>query len=300
MNKSNNIQIYVAYHNDDLIDEYELNTLDNNIYLPLNTSMHYGDLHFYLNENVSHYYVLKNKPECDVIGFCHYRRYFDLTNINFDNVVNKNKIVVIYSGESVKSYLCGFCYTLEDAFKNKLIGFLRDNNVKLIKPYDYYEQDREFSICACSMYVAKRETALYIEKVIFDFLKFICGDFENDITVFDKFSNRYERHIAYALEQIRGFLLCNIDYKSSKVEHHIKNKNYIYTLKVGDENEIRYVQKLYKIKLKEGINLFYVIKNDINIENFYDLDFKYLYNFVEIVNNINEIERLDNNIYIEV
>ena len=123
---------------------------------------------------------------------------------------------------------------------------------------------------------------------------------ENEVNVFEKFSNRYERHIAYALEQIRGFLLCNIDYKNSKVEHHIKNKNYIYTLNVGDENEIRYVQKLYKSKLKEGINRFYVVKNDIHVENFYDLDFLYFYNFVEIVNNVNEIEHLDNNIYIEV
>lgn len=88
------IKIWCSYHNDNLIQEYKLDELSNDYELFNTNNLHISNeninhLNKYLNEYCTLYYVWKNNIKSDIIGFCHYRRKFNVIDFNR---INNNEI----------------------------------------------------------------------------------------------------------------------------------------------------------------------------------------------------------------
>lgn len=77
-----------------------------------------SDKNPYYSEMTAQYWAWKNVHDCEYIGFCHYRRYFeiDFTNENVDKIFNDNSTDVIVVGpilriegryHYLKNYVCG-------------------------------------------------------------------------------------------------------------------------------------------------------------------------------------------------
>ena len=76
------LTIWCTYHNDQIIDEYNLNYIPSYIKLfntnDLNvTGEHINHLCQHLCEICTIYYVWKNQIYSKYVGFCHYRRFYD-------------------------------------------------------------------------------------------------------------------------------------------------------------------------------------------------------------------------------
>ena len=155
------IKIYCSYHSDDIFKTYKLNDINEKI-IPFDLRM--NDMHHYINESFCNYYIYKNNIKSDIVGFCHYRRHFDLSNINFNDIINNNKIIccTIFGSFYFSSFndLFEQCDTLSYKLKDKkngFIEFLRENNITLQHDYDYYKH-HDFRASVCNMYIARYDT----------------------------------------------------------------------------------------------------------------------------------------------
>ena len=289
--------IWVSYHNNDLYNIYKLDELDKNIYIPYDvTSFSEPELHKYFSEFTTMYYVYKNNIKSDIIGFCHYRRYFDLSTINFEDIYNNNEIYVIN-----EKYIFGLnldhknkrwpmCpHTYSNIIYNTYLNFLEENNVPLKNPYKYYENNF-FFVPQCGLYLLRYDTFLYLSNIIFNYFnEIICTNFMNNYDVIYSQKNPNKRICAYVFEQLFGFLMYNNNYNNCIVKPNIINHTYVYELKTGNKNEIEHIKKMYFAYLKTGFKEFYVIKNGINVQDWFNLDIEYFFYYIKIINSFNEI-----------
>ena len=290
-----NINIWVSYHSNEIYDKYKLNELDTSIYKSFNTSEHYPLLHSYFNEFITMYHVYKNDIKSDIVGFCHYRRYFDLSTIDFNDVYDNDKIICKMGWDYLLDHNkqeWPLCRTLSKIVYNTYLQYFKTHNIKLKYEYDYYLSN-PIDIAGSGMFICRYDTFYNMMNDFFNYFNEIFPNWENDhniiCNVFDVNKNELNwRMPSYAFEQLIGFLLRN--YNDHIVEFNNINHIYAYKLKTGEFDEIEHIKQLYYIYLKNGINCFYIIQNNINVNDWHTLNHKYMFEYINIINNENEIE----------
>ena len=289
------ITIWCSYHDNNLINEYKLNELNTNIYKLYNTTLfEQHNLNKYFSEFTTMYNVWKNNIKSDVIGFCHYRRYFDLSTINFEDIYNNNEIYGIdeHSGGYTlnnENKEWPFCSNYENIIYNTFLHFLKEYNVPLKQSYEYYYNNFFYQF-GCGLYLLKYDTFYYLANIFFNYLNtIIFPNFINDYNViYNKESPN--RNFGYVIEQLFGFLIRNNNYNNSIIKSNKINHTYAYKLKTGNIKEIEYIKNLYITNLKTGFKKFYIISNNINVKDWELLNNDYFYNYIKIIKYENEIE----------
>lgn len=287
--------IWCSYHDDNFINEYKLNELDQNIYKLYNVnSFEQPNLNKYFSEFTTVYNVYKNNIKSDIIGFCHYRRYFDLSTINFEDIYNKNEIYGVEEhsggyGLDHENKEWPFCPKHGKIVYNTFLKFLEKNNVPLKESYEYYYHNL-FSQFGHCLYLLRYDTFYYLADIFFKYLNtYIFPNFINDYNVIYSNENP-DRNFGYTIEQLLGFLIRNNNYNNSIIKCNISNHIYAYKLKSGDTKEINYIKNLYISNLKTGFKKFYIITNNINVNDWELLNEKYYYLYIEFIKYENEIK----------
>jgi len=289
------ITIWCSYHNNEQIQDYKLNELNQNIYKLYDTTS-FSDPNFnkYFSEFTTMYNVWKNNIKSDVIGFCHYRRFFDLSTVNFNEIYNKNEIYGIDElsggyGLDNKNKEWPFCREYSNIVYDTFLDFLKEKNVPLKKSYEYYKTNL-FCIYGGGCYLLRYDTFYYLADVLFNYLnEILFKNFINDHNVIYN-NQRPDRTVGYIMEQLFGFLIRNNNYNNSVIKSNIINHAFTYILKTGDLKEIDYLKKLYISNIKIGFKKFYVVTNNIVVNNWNLLDQMYLFNYIKIVNSLNDIK----------
>lgn len=108
------VNVYVCFHNKNLIEVIKKNIKNNEIYVPLligtNGKDNYGFysddsgdnisyMNFQFSELTGLYWMSKNS-DADIIGLCHYRRYF-INQTFFGRLLNKEDILNMLQGSDI-------------------------------------------------------------------------------------------------------------------------------------------------------------------------------------------------------
>ena len=289
-----NVTIWVSYHSNEIYNKYKLNELDTSIYKLFNTSEYYPALHKYFAEFINLYHVYKNNIKSDVIGFCHYRRYFDLSTIDFNDVYDNNKLIYykdIYYWD-LNGLSEAFPKFKDISFFKLFLNYLNENNIKLKHSINYYNHNK-ISIVQTPIIICKYNTFLYVAKILFDYVNYIFPNWENnDFLIVNYFKND-PRIFSLILEQLFGFLCANIEYNNILLERNKKLNNYLTILNTLNNNEINCVKNIYINKLLEGFEYFYVLNNtNFNLDEiFHGCEFNRRQ--FKIINSIDEIKNIN-------
>ena len=121
----------------------------------------------------------------------------------------------------------------------------------------------------------------YLNEILFP-------NFINDYNVIYN-KEKPNRNFSYALEQLFGFLIRNNNYNNSIIKYNKINHIYAYELKTGDLEEFYYIKNLYNSNLKTGFKKFYIITNNIIVNDWQLLNEKYYFYHIEIINSFDKI-----------
>lgn len=214
----NNYTIWCTYHKPEFINEYNLKETDNfKLFYTLanykGISLNYAQLYF--NEWVTQYYVWKNQIKSDYVGFCHYRRKFDVDE-NIENILKSNDIYM-YEYELVPQPLY---YHFENLGLGYSINILLDAFIKLnyynkFDNYKKYLMDKNAHCGWKELYICKWD--IFNEMMIFinNFIKFIMKTnnelYEIDINEYNNVSNELN-NINYNMFKNYHILINDFDY----------------------------------------------------------------------------------------
>jgi len=238
-----NYKIYCTYHDENLVNEYDLKETDNfKLFYTKNSELNGYSLNYvqlYLNEWVTQYYIWKNNIKSDYVGFCHYRRIIEvnedvLNELNKNGIYSKEKNIVpqplyFHFGNT------GLAYTINVL----LLSFIYNKYKNFINIFYNYINDDKVYFSYRELYICKWEYFCEMTSFINDFILFIFDNKYNNlydipINEYDikttelnntnwelfEFYHRndnvdirklpffgYPRNIAYAIEHIIGIYL---------------------------------------------------------------------------------------------
>ena len=194
------LTIYTVYHDDKLINEYNLNEDKHHKLFGTHKNMP-GDSINYLqkivNEGAAIYYVCKNNLKSDYVGFEHYRRRFIINDIK---ELNSDTCYVAYLDDNGPYY----CDEFEMEFK--ILFSLLDKNY-----YNYFMFNKkiigsELFIMFWNNYVKMCE---FIFDIMFKFDKLLGGnmDIENYKRIYNEDMYKARWHILERL--ISAYIILN-------------------------------------------------------------------------------------------
>lgn len=277
-NINNNLTIWCMYHNDNIIDDYNLHQLPSYYkLLNLNDLQMDGDNINYLNpflcELCGYYYVWKNNIKSNYVGFCHYRRlYLDLKlemlekygytyYSTFLGIIKDN----FGNDGTVKNRFYDLYKYLEslNIFDNDNLHDIFYSNVDLLGPWKI----------SC---ILKWEHFVHICELVFGFLEYIMPDYRNE--------NIYDNGRMTAFEfEIFFYIIVGIYFNNINVYNDdplMPNK--ILVLNDGNHNK-NDINTFIRKNTKCGVPI-YLLDKKILHEDIYFVE------NVSIVNNVNEIE----------
>ena len=212
------IIIYILTYDKKITQEY-----DNEIYKPLvcgavslkethdylcdNTGENISDLNKYYAEVSGEYWAWKNS-DADIIGFCHYRRWF-VKNFKFDKLTKKDILETLKTYDIILPLKRKFVNTQYESKKNNPnpeydVKF--DDYYKIEKVLNKYYPDYEpyyknvmngHYIYSNNMFICKRELANEYFEWLFDVLKIL----ENEIDL-NEYSHRDTRVFGFISERL--------------------------------------------------------------------------------------------------
>ena len=212
MVNENDITIYCMYHNDNIINDYNLDKLPSYYkLLNLNDTNIEGDninyLNRYLCELCGYYYIWKNNVYSPYVGFCHYRRLY--VSLGLDNLENYG--VQYYSNiETYLKYKLSTYFNYDNNF-NKLYKYLINKGFDKNILYTYFYEDNIF-YCPWKMsYILKWEHFIKVCELVFGFLEYIEPEYKN-------VNIHHSRKIAWQFELYFGIIV-NLYFNHLKLDH---------------------------------------------------------------------------------
>lgn len=206
-----NYKIYTTYHDDSLIEQYDLNNDEHHIMFPTHKSIsgnNINNVSKYFNEFSTMYYVWKNNKYCDFIGFEHYRRKFDINRI--PNLNNDEVYVRIYEQHNNNVLNDDKKWLLDLTYYEKNIKKLYGENNKYID-YMYNCHNIVWDMCYIMLYDKFCEMMKFIWE--------LCEMFDNDINAnynYDNYLKFYNNNTYFCrghiLERLVSmWIICNYD-----------------------------------------------------------------------------------------
>ena len=271
------------YHNDKIIDEYNLSNLPS-YYKLLNlsdTNIEGDNINYlnpYLCELCGYYYIWKNNIYSPYVGFCHYRRLY--VDLGLDNLEKYEVYYPIENSIKIQDYYKDELLNENDNL-DKLYEYLctlkQFNNDEL---YNLFYNDKQLNTPWKISGIFKWEHFIKICEIIFGFLEYISPNYK-DIDI----HKDYYRKLAWQFELYFGIIV-GIYFNNIKMIPNYINFN---TIILSQSNNINNIVKFAKNNCKCG-SLMYIISDKFTQD---DLD-KY-YENLYIINNINEIPEYLNN-----
>lgn len=172
--------IYCVYHDKNFIKDYKLNKIDKDLYTLYYTKDNHKNsldiIQQYICEFTAQYYVLKNNIKSDYVGFCHYRRVFNM-DINTFMKTNANA-AGFYVGESNWSDF--ELYRFENFLKDDLIEYIKLNYKKQDRIYKYFITNKKDFVkyYVNEIYLCKWEYFEEIVGFISGFIEYIDKKYE--------------------------------------------------------------------------------------------------------------------------
>ena len=254
------LKIWCTYHDDKLLNEYDLHNTKN-IQLFNTDKMDLKEdninyLHDYLSEMSTYYYVWKNQIKTDYVGFCQYRRYF--INIKYDqlekngiqaylNCINGEKIKISHHDCVNEFFLYNFANYIYHTYKLDVGDYLIN---KLNTRTAYH-----------SMFIYRWDIFNEVCEYIFGFISYLTnGKWKNEANIrylstffsyeFCLKNGIWERAYAVVNEILLGIFI-NIMYNVELADCEVDGKYYI-TLQDKITNYDSF-NKWYKKNIKTGI-----------------------------------------------
>lgn len=276
-----NLTIWCSYHNNNLIDEFNLDYIPSYIKLFNTNDLNITDdninyLNPHLCEICTYYYVWKNQIKSNYVGFCHYRRFF--SNLGKENIENFGVHYYCTFQCNLKHYICGYD---RKTFKlDELFEYLR--NLKLFDEFKLYKYfyDPTFlvNIPWKISYIFEWNIFNKICEIYFGFLKYIFGDFKN-IDIYKDTNRTY----AWMSEIVLG-LIITLLYDNKEIVN-ISWHNYPIVTKYNGNNLGDVIK--WSMKNNRPATQLIVISNNNDIIN--EINEKYD-SFIYATNNIKNID----------
>ena len=287
-----NLTIWCTYHDNKLIDEYNLNYIPSYIKL-FNTSdlnMTDNNINYlgpHLCEVCTLYYVWKNQIYSKYVGFCHYRRFYeDLGKYNIEKYGIHYyychhlilKIDEEYYFDNIKYLIYEYLYNL-NMFDESLL-------------YDAFYNEREIWGCWKISFISTWEIFNKICNIFFGFLEYVLNDFTDKINYIDSW-----RQWAWFSE----FILCIITsliYKNEKIlwDKDIVNNYYSYNLILENNNDLNKILK-WSCKNNRACAKITIISDNNDLINKINTDYK---EYLFASNSINEKNMCEHNIKLNI
>lgn len=171
------ISMYCVYHDERLLEECKLNTLDNRLFSLYYTKYGHDNsldhIQEYICEFTAQYFVLRNQIKSDYVGFCQYHR---VLSVDFNEFFDKN------------SNACGFTWG-DDSWDNfqkyRFNGFLTDDIDEFIRKR-YKKNDRIYKYFITNK---KKPVPFYINEIYicrWEYFEEIVGCISDFIDYIDK------------------------------------------------------------------------------------------------------------------
>lgn len=222
----NNLTIWCTYHDDLLIEKYELNKLDSSIHRLYathkdNELINLNHISKVINEASTMYYVWKNQIESDFVGFEHYCRiFYKYLNINKNQCCVANISLCNVKNDYLKYHNHNDYFLILDIIKEK---YGEDS-----KYYKYLNADKNVNFVYWEMFIMSwdmfDQLCNFVFDIYFEFDKRIgCNlDLNNYIK---RYNNDTDEMRSFYIERlISCFIVCNFNIKDIKMIEIINNK----------------------------------------------------------------------------
>jgi hypothetical protein len=285
-----NLTIWCSYHNDELINVYNLDYIPNyiklfntNNLLLSNDNINYLNPH--LNEICTMYYVWKNQIYSKYVGFCHYRRFF--SDLGKHSIIKCGIHCLVFIRINLKSYCPEFDFKLK-----KLFEYLcNTNKFNINKLNDYFNNDKLIDLPWKLSYICEWDKFNEACELYFGFLDTLFTNFK-DIKNYENTGRIYGWMSELTLGIILSLLYNNKVYDDAYDDY--DSVNYTLITKTDNIN----AASLW-IKKNNRLNSQFIIISDKfsndELTNIHHSDAETFY----VIKNKNEIHN-NNNIIIEL
>jgi len=291
------LTIWCAYHDPSFIDSYKLK--NTNIIQLYQTSQIRNDcvninhLHYIFGEYTAMYYVWKNNIKSKYVGFSHYRRQFNVNDIDY-NKLDQGYVYYKFKDSLMTTPILhtldfmGFNYYLIDIIKyqQKYFNINIDdarNNLYKVNPV------------LKTMYICKWEIFCEIMEYIDGFLKYVFGDYTNEKNMNMYIDNMYDIYSNTIMRYKTVYDIGITYYDYSNNVHCIQQRSPAILIEylVGNFLAIKYNDKLiYNRYLANVIN----VSNLNNFDSIIDLcqknkdKYYYITNYDKLKLNLKELK----------
>ena len=273
MNK--NFINWISYHNQNLINEYNLKETENiKLFNTSNTNLlsdNINHLHEYLNEFCLMYYIWKNNLKSDYISISHYRRNF--IDINF-NELDKNKLQVYLLWTNDCGTAIDYCFDEHldpiGFYRQKMIEYLDIQNIYDKNIVNKIKYSTPIQRMACGVFACKWEVFIQISSFIFGYFDYIFPNdsWKNIDTLQDEINHQYELYLKDHKKNETWEMFESKRYFAWMIEHIFSHIIPIIYELFSIHNSINYNILSYSSNI-EDITKFYFKNVNINTDKIY-------------------------------
>lgn len=189
---NDNIKIYQVYHDKNLINQngilfepYCTTDIHNDNEKCLNKYQHL------LNEFVAQYYIYKNNKRSDIVGFCHYNKYFNIEqpfiygdeiryNVNPEilNISNLDNKIIAFQ-EFPSEYLFSNLLYYDNYIYNKLYNFIYNHYYQYFNRFININSSKKENFIRFEAFICTYDKFEEYMKFMLDLLKYLGLDLDN-------------------------------------------------------------------------------------------------------------------------